>query len=158
MLNAIHYECVFINHYLMDCTLLLFLFLYGAHAALLITLFLSDCWKQFARWEYRGRGCDIVPLGNTDKTRIIHYYIAPVNASSILFITTSKSSFLLFQHLIDLAGSESSKTETTGLRRKEGSYINKSLLTLGTVILCQIFACLKFFWTPFTSCDPSFKC
>uniref|UniRef100_A0A453C0I8 Kinesin motor domain-containing protein n=1 Tax=Aegilops tauschii subsp. strangulata TaxID=200361 RepID=A0A453C0I8_AEGTS len=29
---------------------------------------------------------------------------------------------------------ESSKTETTGLRRKEGSYINKSLLTLGTVI------------------------
>ncbi|KAJ4838363.1 Kinesin-like protein KIN-7E [Turnera subulata] len=37
-------------------------------------------------------------------------------------------------HLIDLAGSESSKTETTGLRRKEGSFINKSLLTLGTVI------------------------
>uniref|UniRef100_A0A7N0US93 Kinesin motor domain-containing protein n=1 Tax=Kalanchoe fedtschenkoi TaxID=63787 RepID=A0A7N0US93_KALFE len=37
-------------------------------------------------------------------------------------------------HLIDLAGSESSKTETSGLRRKEGSYINKSLLTLGTVI------------------------
>ncbi|KHG23768.1 Kinesin-related 11 [Gossypium arboreum] len=36
-------------------------------------------------------------------------------------------------NLIDLAGSESSKTETTGLRRKEGSYINKSLLTLGTV-------------------------
>ncbi|XP_006662507.2 kinesin-like protein KIN-7K, chloroplastic [Oryza brachyantha] len=37
-------------------------------------------------------------------------------------------------NLIDLAGSESSKTETTGLRRREGSYINKSLLTLGTVI------------------------
>ncbi|KAE8690643.1 hypothetical protein F3Y22_tig00110893pilonHSYRG00180 [Hibiscus syriacus] len=37
-------------------------------------------------------------------------------------------------NLIDLAGSESSKTETTGLRRKEGSYINKSLLTLGTVV------------------------
>ncbi|XP_051150892.1 kinesin-like protein KIN-7C, mitochondrial [Andrographis paniculata] len=37
-------------------------------------------------------------------------------------------------HLIDLAGSESSKTGTIGLRRKEGSYINKSLLTLGTVI------------------------
>ncbi|GMJ03555.1 kinesin 7.4 [Hibiscus trionum] len=35
-------------------------------------------------------------------------------------------------NLIDLAGSESSKTETTGIRRKEGSYINKSLLTLGT--------------------------
>jgi hypothetical protein len=37
------------------------------------------------------------------------------------------------QHLIDLAGSESSRAETTGVRRKEGSYINKSLLTLGTV-------------------------
>ncbi|EFJ26306.1 hypothetical protein SELMODRAFT_97410 [Selaginella moellendorffii] len=37
-------------------------------------------------------------------------------------------------NLIDLAGSESSKAETVGLRRKEGSYINKSLLTLGTVI------------------------
>ncbi|GAQ93036.1 hypothetical protein KFL_012640010 [Klebsormidium nitens] len=37
-------------------------------------------------------------------------------------------------NLIDLAGSESSKAETTGLRRKEGSYINRSLLTLGTVI------------------------
>ncbi|CAN1307005.1 Kinesin-like protein KIN-7K, chloroplastic [Linum perenne] len=37
-------------------------------------------------------------------------------------------------NLIDLAGSESSKAETTGMRRKEGAYINKSLLTLGTVI------------------------
>ncbi|KAJ4971014.1 hypothetical protein NE237_004113 [Protea cynaroides] len=37
-------------------------------------------------------------------------------------------------NLIDLAGSESAKAETTGIRRKEGSYINKSLLTLGTVI------------------------
>ncbi|KAI3915607.1 hypothetical protein MKX01_015432 [Papaver californicum] len=35
---------------------------------------------------------------------------------------------------IDLAGSESSKAEAIGLHRKEGSYINKSLLTLGTVI------------------------
>jgi hypothetical protein len=41
--------------------------------------------------------------------------------------------YLYLQNLIDLAGSESSKAETTGLRRKEGSYINKSLLTLGTV-------------------------
>ncbi|CAH1439908.1 unnamed protein product [Lactuca virosa] len=37
-------------------------------------------------------------------------------------------------NLINLAGSESSKAETTGIRRKEGAYINKSLLTLGTVI------------------------
>lgn len=44
------------------------------------------------------------------------------------------SQLICLQHLIDLAGSESSKAETTGVRRKEGSYINKSLLTLGTVI------------------------
>ncbi|XP_027935876.1 kinesin-like protein KIN-7K, chloroplastic isoform X2 [Vigna unguiculata] len=37
-------------------------------------------------------------------------------------------------NLIDLAGSESSRAETTGMRRREGSYINKSLLTLGSVI------------------------
>nr|XP_043609488.1 kinesin-like protein KIN-7K, chloroplastic isoform X2 [Erigeron canadensis] len=37
-------------------------------------------------------------------------------------------------NLIDLAGSESSKAETTGVCQKEGSYVNKSLLTLGTVI------------------------
>jgi hypothetical protein len=43
------------------------------------------------------------------------------------------------QNLIDLAGSESSKAETTGLRQKEGSYINKSLLTLGTVRLTNHF-------------------
>ncbi len=40
--------------------------------------------------------------------------------------------------MIDLAGSESSKTETTGLRRKEGAYINKSLLTLGTVSIITL--------------------
>jgi hypothetical protein len=54
---------------------------------------------------------------------------------------TAKIMYWLFsclthlQNLIDLAGSESSRAETTGVRRKEGSYINKSLLTLGTVSL-----------------------
>lgn len=47
--------------------------------------------------------------------------------------------YLYLQHLIDLAGSESSKAETTGVRRKEGSYINKSLLTLGTVSSLALF-------------------
>ncbi|KAI3743311.1 hypothetical protein L1987_61018 [Smallanthus sonchifolius] len=37
-------------------------------------------------------------------------------------------------NLVDLAGSESSKADTTGVHRKEGFYINKSLLSLGTVI------------------------
>lgn len=53
----------------------------------------------------------------------------------------------MIQNLIDLAGSESSKTETTGLRRKEGSYINKSLLTLGTVgvFFVAFVCCLNIF-------------
>lgn len=50
-----------------------------------------------------------------------------------MFLLQNLTQGSLLQNLIDLAGSESSKTETTGIRRKEGSYINKSLLTLGTV-------------------------
>ncbi|CAM8960877.1 unnamed protein product [Rhodiola kirilowii] len=49
-------------------------------------------------------------------------------------LQSSRSHTIFTLNLIDLAGSESSKAETTGVRRKEGSYINKSLLTLGTVI------------------------
>ena len=37
-------------------------------------------------------------------------------------------------NLIDLAGSESSRAANSGKRQTEGAYINKSLLTLGTVI------------------------
>ncbi|KAK1627508.1 hypothetical protein QYE76_001823 [Lolium multiflorum] len=37
-------------------------------------------------------------------------------------------------HLIDLAGSGSSRAETMEIHQKEGSYISKSLLTLGMVI------------------------
>lgn len=40
-----------------------------------------------------------------------------------------------FQNLVDLAGSErAAKTGAEGVRLKEGSHINKSLMTLGTVI------------------------
>ncbi|KAG5055222.1 hypothetical protein JHK85_007732 [Glycine max] len=49
-------------------------------------------------------------------------------------LLSSRSHTIFTLNLIDLAGSESSKAETTGMRRREGSYINKSLLTLGTVI------------------------
>lgn len=39
------------------------------------------------------------------------------------------------QNLVDLAGSErAAKTGAEGIRLKEGSHINKSLMTLGTVI------------------------
>ena len=41
---------------------------------------------------------------------------------------------LSFLNIIDLAGSESAKAVLDKGHRTEGSYINKSLLTLGTVI------------------------
>ncbi|CAH1428784.1 unnamed protein product [Lactuca virosa] len=41
---------------------------------------------------------------------------------------------IIHENLINLVGSKSSKAETTGIRTKEGAYINKSLLTFGTVI------------------------
>ena len=44
------------------------------------------------------------------------------------------SSLLGQLNLIDLAGSESSRASSSGKRQVEGGYINKSLLTLGTVI------------------------
>ncbi|KAI4994369.1 hypothetical protein ZWY2020_029417 [Hordeum vulgare] len=47
-------------------------------------------------------------------------------------LLSSRSHTIFTLNLIDLAGSESSRAETNGVRRKEGSYINKSLLTLGT--------------------------
>nr|GEW89620.1 kinesin-like protein KIN-7D, mitochondrial [Tanacetum cinerariifolium] len=50
------------------------------------------------------------------------------------FNLLSSRSHTIFTLMIESSAHESSKTETTGLRRKEGSYINKSLLTLGTVI------------------------
>jgi centromeric protein E len=46
--------------------------------------------------------------------------------------------------LVDLAGSESIRnTGSTGVRQKEGQYINKSLLTLGHVIYKLAEASLK---------------
>ena len=51
---------------------------------------------------------------------------------------------LYLQNLIDLAGSESSRAETTGVRRKEGAYINKSLLTLGTVRPQSFWLCCQY--------------
>lgn len=43
--------------------------------------------------------------------------------------------YSFLQNLVDLAGSErAAKTGAEGVRLKEGSHINKSLMTLGTVI------------------------
>ena len=64
---------------------------------------------------------------------LIHLSFFKKEYSSLINGLTCYFLCSFIQNLIDLAGSESSKTETTGLRRKEGSYINKSLLTLGTV-------------------------
>ena len=49
-----------------------------------------------------------------------------------MMVSAASNHLLLWQNLIDLAGSEKATSDTD--RRKEGAYINKSLLTLGTVI------------------------
>lgn len=50
-------------------------------------------------------------------------------------VGAEKSHRVAFLHLVDLAGSERAKsTQASGARLREGSHINKSLLTLGTII------------------------
>ncbi|KAE8792458.1 Calcium-dependent protein kinase [Hordeum vulgare] len=71
---------------------------------------------------------------------IIHLEISSENSSLIIESSSygdcNEGEAVTFSqlNLIDLAGPESSRTKTSGVRRKEGSYINKSLLTLGMVI------------------------
>ncbi|KAF7837560.1 myosin-6-like isoform X2 [Senna tora] len=81
--------------------------------------------------EHRHVGSNNFNLVNSRSHTI---FTLTIESSSHGEDTGEEDVILSHLHLIDLAGSESSKTETTGLRRKEGSYINKSLLTLGTVI------------------------
>ena len=50
-------------------------------------------------------------------------------------MTAFTLAFLYMQNFVDLAGSErASQALSAGSRLKEGSHINRSLLTLGTVI------------------------
>lgn len=56
-------------------------------------------------------------------------------AASVVKISNILWLFIQYQNLVDLAGSErAAKTGAEGVRLKEGSHINKSLMTLGTVI------------------------
>ena len=106
------------------------------HLQWLLIVFFSDHWKQSARGRSQWRRCDLMPIGKIflvfGNLKLMWNFVISITRNLVQVYVD-----LLFpmQHLIDLAGSESSKTETTGLRRKEGSYINKSLLTLGTVRL-----------------------
>lgn len=66
------------------------------------------------------------------QSRVINYWQINDGKTTKNGITTIKDSKV---NLVDLAGSERQKlTSTTGLRLKEGGHINKSLLTLGSVI------------------------
>ena len=62
-------------------------------------------------------------------------------------------------HLVDLAGSErATKTGAVGARLKEGSNINKSLTTLGKLLLLllmmmMIFMMMIFMMMMFRSCN-----
>lgn len=55
--------------------------------------------------------------------------------SNFFMPRTCPNCLTFFKNLVDLAGSErAAKTGAGGVRLKEGSHINKSLMTLGTVI------------------------
>ncbi|KAG2686893.1 hypothetical protein I3843_09G028200 [Carya illinoinensis] len=81
--------------------------------------------KQFLDTSIDGQSS---PASSSAQSKPRYFY------SESLPLDAERSKENVTVNLIDLAGSESSKAETTGVRRKEGSYINKSLLTLGTVI------------------------
>ncbi|XP_047313258.1 kinesin-like protein NACK2 [Impatiens glandulifera] len=70
-----------------------------------------------------------------DKSSRSHQIIRLTIESSLSEKSGSVKSFLASLNLVDLAGSErASQTKSNGARLKEGSHINRSLLTLTTVI------------------------
>ncbi|KAJ8750869.1 hypothetical protein K2173_016050 [Erythroxylum novogranatense] len=70
-----------------------------------------------------------------DKSSRSHQIIRLTIESSLREKSGCVKSFLATLNLVDLAGSErASQTNTSGIRLKEGSHINRSLLTLTTVI------------------------
>ncbi|KAL3825487.1 hypothetical protein ACJIZ3_021516 [Penstemon smallii] len=70
-----------------------------------------------------------------DKSSRSHQIIRLTIESSLGEDSGCVKSFLANLNLVDLAGSErSTQTNTVGIRLKEGSHINRSLLTLTTVI------------------------
>ncbi|CAH8383509.1 unnamed protein product [Eruca vesicaria subsp. sativa] len=70
-----------------------------------------------------------------DKSSRSHQIIRLTIQSSLREIAGRVESFMATLNLVDLAGSErASQTTTDDLRLKEGNHINKSLLTLTTVI------------------------
>ncbi|KAK4479000.1 hypothetical protein RD792_014509 [Penstemon davidsonii] len=70
-----------------------------------------------------------------DKSSRSHQIIRLTIESSLREDSGCVKSFLANLNLVDLAGSErSTQTNTVGIRLKEGSHINRSLLTLTTVI------------------------
>lgn len=70
-----------------------------------------------------------------DKSSRSHQIIRLTIESSLREVTNCVKSFIASLNLVDLAGSERvSQTSADGTRLKEGSHINRSLLTLTTVI------------------------
>ncbi|XP_022933057.1 kinesin-like protein NACK2 [Cucurbita moschata] len=70
-----------------------------------------------------------------DKSSRSHQIIRLTIESSLREATNCVKSFIASLNLVDLAGSERvSQTSADGIRLKEGSHINRSLLTLTTVI------------------------
>jgi len=72
---------------------------------------------------------------NMNDTSSRSHAIFTLNFTQAKFFTDMPSETVSKMHLVDLAGSErANSTGATGQRLKEGSNINKSLVTLGTVI------------------------
>lgn len=72
---------------------------------------------------------------NMNDTSSRSHAIFTINFTQAKFYTDMPSETVSKMHLVDLAGSErANSTGATGQRLKEGANINKSLVTLGTVI------------------------
>lgn len=85
--------------------------------------------------EHRKTSATAFNEGSSRSHTIIRISIeASDRADMTLDDTATVGRTMSFLNLIDLAGSESAKAQTQASHRLEGSFINKSLLTLGTVI------------------------
>ena len=107
---------------------IIFPFYMFMHKAGIFIFWLSDCREQ--------------PSGNFRMRKVFHSKFGMFVCIPLFWVLVSIELFCYVdwssgtsQNLVDLAGSErASQTKTDGTRMKEGSHINRSLLTLTKVI------------------------
>ena len=84
--------------------------------------------------EHRKIGATAFNEGSSRSHTVIKVTIEASDRPEFLKDKTSAARTISTLTMVDLAGSESAKAEVNKNQRVEGSFINKSLLTLGTVI------------------------